>query len=401
MRAAPHLLRGLVHNGRMKVLYASFDVVPAPKGASTHIARFVEALVAQYGDVDLMTLGPSPSRPESRFYGARHLRICPPSTHYLDQALHFRWAVDEQLRAEPYDIVHFRCIWAGVPAIAAARRLGFRTVFEANGFPSIELPYHYPGLARRPDLLGRLAEQEAECLGRADTVVVPSDVTRLYAVSRGAPEARVVTIRNGVDPELFRPVRRDVEPGGRVRLLYVGTLAPWQGVSLLVDAVARACRQVDIELTLLAPHKGQWARPLLKRIAKLGLAERVQLVPPRALADVPAAVAAADVCLAPLANTRRNRVQGCCPIKVLEYLACGRAVVAAGLPVVREMLTHGETGWLYRAGDARSLRNAILTLAGDPALRARLGAAGRDMVCQRFTWRAAQARLIELYEGLR
>jgi len=385
----------------MKVLYASFDVVPAPKGATTHIARFVEALVGQYGSVDLMTLGPSPSRPESRFYGARHLRVCPPSTHYLDQASCFRSAVDEQLRAEPYDLVHFRCIWAGLPAIAAAPRLGFRTVYEANGFPSIELPYHFPGLARRPDLLARLSEQEAECLQRADAVVVPSDVTRAYAISRGAPEGHVRTIRNGVDPELFRPVHRDIEPGGRVRLLYVGTLAPWQGVGLLVDAFARACRHADLELVLLAPNKGQWARPLLKRIAKLGVAERVRLLPPRSLAGVPAAVAAADICLAPLANTRRNRVQGCCPIKVPEYLACERAVVAAGLPVVREVLTHGETAWLYRAGDARSLRNAIVTLAGDPALRARLGAAGRDMVCRRLTWRAAQTRLIELYEGLR
>ncbi len=260
----------------MKVLYASFDVVPAPKGAATHIARFTEALVARFGDVDLMTLGPSPSRPESRFYGARHLRVCPPSTHYLDQALHFRSAVDEQLRAQHYDIAHFRCIWAGIPAIAAAPRLGSRTVFEANGFPSIELPYHFPGLVRRPDLLARLGEQEADCLGRADAVVVPSDVTRAYAVARGAPEARVLTIRNGVDPELFRPVARNAEPGGRVRLLYVGTLAPWQGVGLLVDAFARACRHADLELVLLSPGKGLWARPLLKRIAKLGLAERAR-----------------------------------------------------------------------------------------------------------------------------
>jgi len=384
----------------MKVLYASFDVVPAPKGAATHIARFTEALVARFGDVDLMTLGPSPSRPESRFYGARHLRVCPPSTHYLDQALHFRSAVDEQLRAQHYDIAHFRCIWAGIPAIAAAPRLGSRTVFEANGFPSIELPYHFPGLVRRPDLLARLGEQEADCLGRADAVVVPSDVTRAYAVARGAPEARVLTIRNGVDPELFRPVRRDAEPGGRIRLLYVGTLAPWQGLSLLVEAFGRACRHADLELVLLAPNKGVWVRPLMKRIDKLGLSERVRLLPPRSLADVPSAIAQADICVAPLANTKRNRVQGCCPIKVLEYLACERPVVAAGLPVVREVLTHGETAWLYRAGDGRSLRNAILTLAGDPALRARLGAAGRDMVCRQLTWRAAQARLIELYEGL-
>lgn len=96
----------------------------------------------------------------------------------------------------------------------------------------------------------------------------------------------------------------------------------------------------------------------------------------------------------------RNVTQGCCPIKILEYLAAGRVVVAPRIPAVQELVSHGETGWLYKPGKPRRLAAALDELAADPALAERLAAAGQQRQRARFTWFHHNQQLINTYESL-
>ena len=127
----------------VRVLYAAFDVVPSPKGASRHITHFTRALVEAGNHVTLMTAGLTGMAAEERYAGARILRIGSEEPNFMRRALQFGDAVWEHLRDREgaYDLVHFRDIWSGRAALDARQAFGFgyRTLFEANGLPSVEL----------------------------------------------------------------------------------------------------------------------------------------------------------------------------------------------------------------------------------------------------------------------
>jgi glycosyltransferase involved in cell wall biosynthesis len=177
----------------VKVLYAAFDVVPSPKGASRHITHFTQALVAEGYDVTLFTAGLPDMSPAETFAGARIIRYCEHEENFLRRAICFGDAVWEHLREVDgaYDIVHFRDIWSGGAALEARRRFGYvyRLLFEVNGLPSVELKYHYPALRESypqesSDLPGRLKAQEETLLRHADAVVCVSRVASIQPTGR-------------------------------------------------------------------------------------------------------------------------------------------------------------------------------------------------------------------------
>jgi glycosyltransferase involved in cell wall biosynthesis len=116
-------------------------------------------------------------------------------------------------------------------------------------------------------------------------------------------------------------------------------------------------------------------------------------VPPE---EAPAWLAQATVCLAPLAWNDRNVSQGCCPVKLLEYAAAGRPIVAADLPVVRELLREGDC-LFFQPGEPSDLaRQVIRMLADHPAAQAMASRAARR-IRRKFTWQRAGEELLGVY----
>jgi glycosyltransferase involved in cell wall biosynthesis len=385
---------------RPSVLYTAFDVVPSPKGASTHITYFVRGLVDAGYRVQLITAG-DPSLPEQDDYcGAQVRRVpCGDDPNFLQRAVVFGQAVMHHVESSsPYHLVHFRSIWSGLGLVQARPRFGYRTLFEVNGLPSIEIKYHYPALKGSP-LLAKIKEQEIVTLLLADAVVCPSAVTRAYLASLGIPREKITVIPNGVDPERFTP-----QPPPTVAdlptLLYIGTLADWQGLDLLLEAMPAILASQPARLRIVGRGRGRQRKDLLKRVRKLGLAEAVSVEPAVPHHEVPALIAQAAVCLAPLAYNDRNVTQGCCPIKVLEYMASGRPLVAANLPVVRELAREDVDALLFTPDDPADLARCVSALLADPALAQRLAASAARRAGDRFSWRQAQKKLLRVYDGL-
>jgi glycosyltransferase involved in cell wall biosynthesis len=104
--------------------------------------------------------------------------------------------------------------------------------------------------------------------------------------------------------------------------------------------------------------------------------------------DVPGLIASFDIALQPAS------VPYASPLKVFEYMAAGRAIVAPDQPNIREVLEHGRTALLFDPDRKGAMSAAVLQLAGDAPLRARLGAAARAEVLRRdLTW-AGNARRV-------
>ena len=391
-----------------RVLYTAFDIVPSPKGASTHILHFLRGLVNSQFDVHLLTPNDGLLPSEDTIEGARLTRISQDLTqNFLARATHFGKSVLRHLTLNPnYDVVHFRNIWDGLFIAQNKKRFGYKTLFEVNGLPSIELKYHYPSLD--PGLLTKIKEQEIATLHLSDAIICPSNVTRDYIASLGldpstslaAGRKRVAVIPNGVSPSDFFPSPLPSREGGVPVLLYVGTLADWQGLDLVIKALPRILEKQPVQLRIVGRGRSRQRKLLTKQIRKLGAEEYVSMEPAVPHHEVPALIAEADICLAPLGLNDRNVTQGACPIKVLEYMASSRPLVASNMPIVRELVREDVDALLFSPNDPQDLARQVLALLNDFELSKRLADSATERALSQFTWHAAQKKLVKVYEKL-
>lgn len=383
-----------------RVLYTAFDIVPSPKGASTHIVHNIRGLVNRQFDIHLLTPNDGVLPSEDRVEGVRVTRITQDlSQNFLARAIHFGKAVLAHLTLHPsYDAVHYRNIWDGLAVAQNKKRFGYKTLFEVNGLPSIELRYHYPGI--ESNLLSKIKEQEIATLHLSDAIICPSNVTRDYIASLGLDRKRINVIPNGVSPSDFSPSPLPSREGRVPVLLYIGTLADWQGLDIVIKALPKILENQPVLLRVVGRGRSRQRKLLAKQIRKLGLERNVIVQPAVPHHEVSAVIADADICLAPLGLNDRNVTQGACPIKVLEYMASSRPLIASNMPIVRELVREDVDALLFSPNDPADLAQQVLTLLNDYDLSKRLAESATERALTKFTWHEAQKKLIKVYGKL-
>jgi len=368
----------------MKICYVANDPVPSPKGASVRIQQTVQALRALGHDVDVLTVG------TDDITSFPHDLIDLPDGNFLQRMMKLREEVGAWLKGRKADLVQFRSIWEGIPAVAWAKRCGATIVFEAHGFPSVELPYRFSGLDDK--VLTKVIDEENAVLRAADRVLTVSRTGARFLRMRGVPEARISIVPNPVDTTLFAASEPppDAPP---LRLVYEGTLAAWQGLEGLLEALAEFRGAATVELHVIGPAKGIQAARLKALSRKLRIHHAVRLSGAMAQADLVPVLRTAHVCVAPMPNDPRNTLQGCCPIKLLEYMACGRPVLSTSIPPVEEIVDHGRTGWLVEPTGPAALADGIAWMKAHPVEREALGVAARREMEARWTVGTFRERL--------
>ena len=383
-----------------RLLYTAFDIVPSPKGASTHILHNIRGLVNSQYTVHLLTPNDGLLPAEDMMEGASVTRIAQDlSQSFLARAVHFGKSVLAHLTLHPeYDVVHYRNIWDGLAVAQNKKRFGYKTLFEVNGLPSIELKYHYPGIDA--NLLAKIKEQEIATLHLSDAIVCPSHVTREYIASLGLERKRVNVIPNGVSPLDFSSSPLPSREGRVPVLLYIGTLADWQGLDVVIKALPKILEQRPVQLRVVGRGRSRQRKLLAKQIRKLGVEEAVSIQPAVPHHEVPAVIAQSDICLAPLGLNDRNVTQGACPIKVLEYMASSRPLIASNMPIVRELVREDIDGLLFSPNDPDDLARQVLTLLNDDELSKRLADSATERALTKFTWHESQKKLVKVYGKL-
>jgi glycosyltransferase involved in cell wall biosynthesis len=383
-----------------KVLYTAFDIVPSPKGASTHILHTIRGLVNRNYNVHLITPNDGLLPSEDTIEGAKVTRISQDlAQHFLARAIHFGKAVTASLALHSdFDVAHYRNIWDGLFIAQNKKRLGYRTIFEVNGLPSIELKYHYPGLDA--ELLSKIKEQEIATLHLSDAVICPSNVTCDYIVSLGLHRNRITVIPNGVSPSDFSPSPLLVREGRTPVLLYIGTLADWQGLDIVVKSLPKILEKQPVRLLIVGRGRSRQRKMLAKQIRKLGVEGSVIVQPAVPHHEIPALIAESDICIAPLGLNDRNVTQGACPIKVLEYMAAGRPLIASNMPIVRELLREEIDALLFSPNDPGDLARQVNLLLNDFELSKRLAQSASEHALSKFTWHESQKKLGRVYEKL-
>ncbi len=262
-----------------------------------------------------------------------------------------------------------------------ARRTGLPLFLEVNAPLADERSRHgglgLPGLARW---------LERYVWRTADRVLAVTGVLKDMIAATGVSAARIEVVPNGIEPTRFadlpaRPSADDVVLG------FVGFVRDWHGLDGVIAAMAADMSGPRIRLELVGDGP---ALPALKQQANaLGIADRVNFA---GLVDhdaIPAVVAGFDIALQP------RVVDYASPLKIFEYMAAGKAIVAPDQPNIREVLANGVTALLFDPAEPEAMWRVIRCLAADPALREQLGDAARREIARRdYTWRGNAERII-------
>jgi glycosyltransferase involved in cell wall biosynthesis len=326
---------------------------------------------------------------------AEGFRILPvPMARSLDPLAQARafGALLRLLRAERFDLVHAHMPISGLLARAAAR-----WIQDAAGLPRIAYTchgflFHQPGPWWRRRLSLALERAAGRITDRFFTVSEEeAEDARRLGIHAGA-----IAVPNGRDPALFRPdpaarsaQRAELGAGGDTCVIVaVSRLVRHKGYPELLAAMRETPANAVLWVVgeRLPSDHGEDLAPLFARAAA-ALGPRLVLLGYRA--DVPRVLAASDLFCLP------SHFEGL-PMSVIEAMLTGLPVVSTAIRGPREMVVHGETGLLVPPMQSAPLAGAISRLAADPALRARLGAAGRRRALERYTEAASVGRTLDL-----
>ena len=374
-----------VQESSIRVLVTAFAPVP---GSSPHASALIGMAAAIHAELDLITVKTDQHAHIDRIKDARMFRVPIGIGPAHGQRKAFGRAVARQLSSEQYDIVHVRGPFEGKIVATRRKDLGFRFVYEIATWPDE---------GEGPDAEEEWAEAHEISLDAADLLLVPTEAAARSLGERGHA-GKVAVVHPGVDVNTFDwwPAAR----GDAMRLLYLGTFAADRDLHTVLGALREVARAHPVE-ALIAGDPDPDRRARLRRIVKsFDLADTVVVRgEPRAVA-LPTLIGAADICVAPASATPRFQDYGDLPQPLLEYLACRRPVVAAGVPGVAEIMRDEKEGLLYPPGDERTLAEALSTLMTKHTLRERLVEAAYDRARWQFSDGARRRRIAEVYEML-
>lgn len=372
-----------------RVLLTGFCAVPGPRRAGVQLRHVIRALTSLHS-VDLLVAREGDQAYVERQGSVRVLRV---PTHDADPRLQiqaFQRALKRQLDGADYDVVHCRDSWSGGPVLEARSRLGYAMVYDLARSPLGETTLD-------AELDAQYARDEEACLSAADLVLAPTPAAVKALQGRGKPE-RVMLSPLGVDVDRFD--WDDPPAGGPPRILYIGTIDPGRGVRVLVRAMAAIVREVDARLVLAGSMAPRFEQPLRDQIRELGLADKIEVMPPVDHDQLPALLATATVCAVPAAADLTPSPTVVFPTKLLEYMACRRAVIAPRRETLADVVEHNREALLFEPGDPGDLARKVLRLLGEPLLRDRIAHNAYERVRREFTASAARRALRSAYRVL-
>lgn len=372
----------------MRIAYLNPQAVPDTLPSTLQILQTVEALGEAGVQVDLVTPQPRNGQTVAALLGRalpsqvqlhplpdyRKRWFFPFASHRL-----FYWQAVRWLRRHPVDAVYVRNLKL---AEVLLRTLSPRVpiFFETHELFAQTLAEQLPEATRdQHRKLQALRVREGKVYREVNglitiTQTLLDDIRAEYALQTPAWVAP-----DGVDLTLARQaMSQETADRPLPVLLYLGSLHPWKGVDALVEAMIAVS---DAELWVAGGGAERLAA-LQQRAAQLGVDHKIRwlgFVPPR---DRFALIAQADICVLPLSATSIGS-RYTSPLKLFEYMAMGKPVLVRDVPAIREVITHGENGYLY--ADETQLPVAINALLSQPQRWPVLGEAAAN-AAQGYAW---------------
>lgn len=379
----------------LKILY--HHRIRSKDGQYVHIAELIQALRKLGHEVILV----APPAAEKAKFGddaggiAVLKRYCPGFVYELMEFAYsfvVYWRLREAVLAHRPDCLYERYNLFLPAGVWLKRRFNLPMLLEVNA-PLFEERARNEGIA-----LPRLARWSERYAWRgADYVLPVTEVLAKRVEAAGVRRENIVVIPNGINPGAFggeidnEQAKRSLGLEGSLVLGFTGFVRDWHGLEKVIELIASAGKGWH----LLIVGDGPARDALERRAVALNVARQVTITGVVERDRVAAHVAAFDIALQPAV------VDYASPLKLFEYMALGRPVVAPAQPNIMEILTDGENALLFDPKDPQGLGSAVERLCQDAVLRQRIGAAARRTIqSRRLTWDDNAARVSKLFASL-
>jgi glycosyltransferase involved in cell wall biosynthesis len=187
-------------------------------------------------------------------------------------------------------------------------------------------------------------------------------------------------VGNGADVDRFHPASASVGTNPHPYVVFIGALAPWQGIDVVLNAARAAAWPPNVDLVIAGDGKERGR----VEVAALG-SQHIRWLGAIPYSEVATLLAGSLAALVPRAN-RPNARFGLSPLKLFEAMACGVPVVASDLPGLREIVGAHDCGMTFAAGDPDALARAVADLAEDPVRASQMGSRGRAAAVALYSW---------------
>jgi starch synthase len=283
------------------------------------------------------------------------------------------------------DIIYCRDIFSSFCAIFIKKLWEIPVIYEVNGILSDESRARGSGRARI--FFTRIFEYVV--FKNPDVFIcVTEEIKKI--IEKEHRKKKVYFVANGANTTLFKPIENAKELLGFDEavhyVVYVGSFAPWQGVDVLIRAAAEVVQTVSPVTILLVGGDGE--KELRDLVNDLNLKDTVIFTGKIPHADVPLYINSSDVCVTP----KRPLVSGYSPLKLYEYMACGKPVVASRIKGFEAVETV-RAGILVEPENPHDLSQALVYLLTLDDLRERMGKNGRAHVLENHSWAKVAERI--------
>lgn len=379
---------------RLKVVYLNYlyDTQESSVGAAVHVREFVRAAAHAGAEIKSYDMNkfhpngaasPTPTRSWLKKRLSRYLNelnALLANVGYFRREL--RIVADEKPDAL---LVRYNLLTISAALIAKLKRIPF--ILEVNAPMALEnrkfnrRVLHLPFL---PEWIERLN------LRMADRVITVSQTLKDFFVKTGVDAAKIHVAPNGVNIDDFspdvdgEPIRRRLNFESNVVIGFVGSFHYWHGVEQLQTFVSELARKYE-SVRFLFVGSGPLKDLCEQAVLGEGLQNRVHFAGYVPHQEVPQYLAAMDIALAPYPQMELFYFS---PLKLFEYMAAGKAVVASRVGQIIELVEHSQNGLLFEPGDFQDLISKTALLIEDAGLRHRLGENARATILKGYSWKA-------------
>lgn len=282
-----------------------------------------------------------------------------------------------------------------------------KLVFEKNGIASDEADTISKSLGDDKNLVKKIEQHiypnffenmELFFLKHCDVIIAVTPLIKKYLIEKGIDEQKIYVIENAANTELFKPMEQDIvknELGLDKNCRYVcfvGNLAPWQGVEYLIQAAPLVLKEFPCTKFLIVGN-GMLKRELINLVEKTGVYSNFTFKGIVPYEEVPKYINASDICVV----YKKPLKSGYSPLKLYEYMSCGKPVVASNLPGF-DILEKEKAGIVTEPENPEELANSITKLLKDDKLREEMGKNGREYVVKYNSWENVAKRTVEICE---
>jgi glycosyltransferase involved in cell wall biosynthesis len=329
-----------------------------------------------------------------RFLGAISKRLPQSAFELLEIAYNVPAAAKlrRALDRGPVDLLYERHAFFLSAGVKLAKRHGIPYFVEVNEVAG-------EARVRRQRFVRRAREVESFVFEQADAILVVSEFLKQKICAVGAAAQKVHVIPNGVDEVLFDPavdgndIRRHFGlEANDVLVGFIGWFVPWHRLELLVRAFARTAGRTGARLMLVGD--GVLRQELVELATSLGIRDRMLLPGAVPYCEIPRFIQAMDVCVIPGSNEYRS------PIKLFEYMAMAKPVLAARYAPIEQVIVSGHNGLTFDPEDSADLGSKLDDLLCNPGRRAELGLRARQTILNGYLWRHNAQRVLAIYRSV-